>query len=100
MTRPDPASYADDPQPSTKRLPPAQPAGGKDPFLFSQCQAIHARSVGPLQDRRRIRITFDAELAVPAALRGLMAAAHAGREERAGEAVERYTMPQPIPPYL
>ena len=81
-------------------LSPAQTVGGKHPFLFSQCQAIHARSVVPLQDTPRIRITFEAELTVPAALRGLMAAAHVGREEKGGEAVERYRMPQPIPPYL
>jgi leukotriene A-4 hydrolase/aminopeptidase len=93
--------YRTTPQASALQwLSPAQTAGGKHPFLFSQCQAIHARSVVPLQDTPRIRITFDAELTVPAALRGLMAAAHAGREEKNGEAVERYVMPQPIPPYL
>lgn len=93
--------YRTSPQASALQwLSPAQTAGGQHPFLFSQCQAIHARSVVPLQDTPRIRITFDAELTVPAPLRGLMAAAHAGREEKGGEAVERYTMPQPIPPYL
>src|SRR5688572_30074876 len=81
-------------------LEPAQTSGGRHPFLFSQCQAIHARSVVPLQDTPRIRITFDAELTVPAALRGLMAAAHLGRERKGDLAVERYRMPQPIPPYL
>lgn len=81
-------------------LDPEQTSGKREPFLFSQCQAIHARSVVPLQDTPRLRITFTAELSVPSHLRGLMAAEHLGREERGAEAVERYRMPQPIPPYL
>jgi aminopeptidase N len=81
-------------------LEPEQTAGGKAPFLYSQCQAIHARSVVPLQDTPRFRITYDAELTVPAALRGLMAAGALGREVRGELAVERYRMEEPIPPYL
>ncbi len=81
-------------------LEPAQTAGGKAPFLFSQCQAIHARSVVPLQDTPRLRIRFRAELTVPKALRGLVAAAFVEREEQETVAIERYEMPQPIPPYL
>ena len=81
-------------------LTPAQTAGGVQPFLFSQCQAIHARSIVPLQDTPRVRITFDAELEVPRPLRALMAGAHVGRSERDDAAVERWRMPQPIPPYL
>ncbi len=81
-------------------LEPAQTAGRRQPYLFSQCQAIHARSVVPLQDTPRVRVTFDAELTVPAALRALMAAAFVGREVQSDVAVESWTMPQPIPPYL
>ena len=93
--------YRTSPQASALQwLSPAQTAGGRHPFLFSQCQAIHARSVVPIQDTPRIRITFDAELTVPAALRALVAAAHIQREVKGEEAVERYRMPQPIPPYL
>jgi len=85
-------------------LAPAQTAGGRAPFLFSQCQAIHARSVVPLQDTPRLRIRYRAELTVPRALTAVMAAAHRGRTEDgdvAGDvAIERFEMPQPIPPYL
>src|SRR5207302_1100070 len=60
-------------------LEPAQTAGGKLPYLYSQCQAIHARSVAPLQDSPRFRITYSAELTVPRELSALMAAAPRGR---------------------
>ncbi len=81
-------------------LSPAQTLGGKRPFLFSQCQAIHARSVVPLQDTPRLRVRFSAELSVPRELTVVMAAAHRGRREEGEQALERWEMPQPIPPYL
>src|SRR5438445_3946612 len=70
-------------------LEPSQTAG-KEPFLFSQCQPIHARSLAPLQDTPRIRITVGrARFKVPSRLRTLMAAAAKGRED-AG-AAKRWT---------
>ena len=93
--------YATSPNASALQwLEPMQTAGGVHPFLFSQCQAIHARSVVPLQDTPRGRVTYTAELTVPAALRGLMAAAHRGRVIQGDVAVESWEMPQPIAPYL
>ena len=87
-------------------LEPAQTLGGARPFLFSQCQAIHARSVVPLQDTPRLRIRYTAELTIPRELTAVMAAAHTGRTEitehdgTSALAVDRWEMPQAIPPYL
>jgi leukotriene-A4 hydrolase len=81
-------------------LTPGQTAGGQAPFLYSQCQAIHARSVVPLQDTPRFRLTYQAALTLPLALRALMAARSTGRSEADGEATERWEMPHSIPPYL
>ena len=81
-------------------LAPEQTRGGTHPYLFSQCQAIHARSVIPLQDTPRLRIRYTAALTVPRALTVVMAAAHRGRAESGAEATETWEMPQPIAPYL
>ena len=81
-------------------LAPEQTADRRHPFLFSQCQAIHARSLVPLQDTPRMRVTYEAEVVVPVALRALMAAAFVRREENGDTATESWAMPQPIPPYL
>ncbi len=82
-------------------LEPAQTASGQHPYLFSQCQAIHARSIVPLQDTPRRRVTFAARLDVPAELRSLMAARFVARQPgSAGRAIDHWQMPEPIPPYL
>jgi aminopeptidase N len=94
--------YSTSPEASALQwLTAAQTAGGQ-PFLFSQCQPIHARSLAPLQDTPRIRITVSsARFTVPARLRTLMAAAAKGREPAAdGRATDVFEMPQKIPPYL
>jgi len=81
-------------------LPGVQTAGGEHPFLFSQCQAIHARSVFPCQDTPSVRFTFTVEMEVPGALTAVMAAEQVGVEERGEHKVFRFKMPQPIPSYL
>lgn len=77
-------------------LDPSQTAGGKLPFLYSQSQAIHARSWIPCQDSPGIRITFDATVRVAPPLRAVMAA----EQVSDGNGVYIFSMPHPIPPYL
>ena len=79
-------------------LTPAQTAGRTHPFLFSQAQAIQARSFIPLQDLPGVRTTYDATLRVPKELVAVMAAEMT--PGAAGSGVFTFKMPQPIPSYL
>ncbi len=78
-------------------LSPTQTAGKDYPYLFSQAQAINARTIAPLQDTPAVRLTYSATLRVPDPLLPLMSAEQGSKDEN-GE--YHFSMPQPIPSYL
>lgn len=96
--------YATSPDASAIQwLEPAMTAGGAEPYVFTQCQAIHARSVFPCQDTPRVRATYHTTIRLPRALVAVMAAAPLRRieEEATPDRVcFEFEMPQPIPSYL
>src|SRR5690606_24610541 len=79
-------------------LEPSMTEGGKQPFMFSQSQQIHARSWVPLQDTTQVRFTYTAHVTSPKNAMVLMSADNDPEAVRDGD--YSFTMPQAIPSYL
>ncbi|GLT70075.1 hypothetical protein SLA2020_421760 [Shorea laevis] len=101
-------------------LSPPQTFNKTHPFVYTQCQSIHARSIFPCQDTPAARVRYSALLNIPRELSGVMAAKHVDRRPpiagegntsllsqgfgslwaAEGRVVEAFVMDQPVPPYL
>ncbi|KAG2274024.1 hypothetical protein Bca52824_056579 [Brassica carinata] len=99
-------------------LSPLQTFSKTHPYVYTQCQAIHARSIYPCQDTPAARIRYDVVMNIPSPLSAVMSARHVRRRlpvlEEAkhldalssvvwcaeDRVVEEFAMEQPIPPYL
>ncbi len=92
-------AYTTSPQAAALQwLEPAQTAGGNSPFLFTQSQAILARTWIPLQDSPGVKFTYDATIKCPSDLVAVMSAEN--NPEKRPDGVYHFKMPQPIPSYL
>lgn len=77
----------------------AEQTSGKDfPFMYTQGQSIFTRSWIPIQDSPGLRITYSADVTVPAGMLPVMSAANPQIKNNTN--VYSFEMNQPIPPYL
>ena len=92
-------TYATSPQASGLQwLEPSMTEGKAHPFMFSQSEAIHARSWIPLQDTPGVRFSYSAHITTPKDVMALMSADNDPTARRSGD--YHFTMPQQVPSYL
>ena len=97
-------TYATSPQASGLQwLQPSMTEGKALPFMFSQSEAIHARSWIPLQDTPGVRFSYDAHITTPKDVIALMSAGNDPEASKRGTVRSgdyHFRMPQQVPSYL
>ncbi|KZT24720.1 zincin [Neolentinus lepideus HHB14362 ss-1] len=89
-------------------LEPEQTQGKQHPYLFSQCQAILARALAPLQDTPSLKITYDAQVSsiLPALMSAIRVSPPSAGPPHGGKVIGKdvvtyvYKQPISIPSYL
>lgn len=79
-------------------MEPQQTLSKKHPFLYTQSEAIYARSWIPAPDGPGIRYTYDARVKVPEDLIALMSADNPQQKNDSG--IYHFNMEMPVPAYL
>lgn len=81
-------------------LLPSQTSGKKHPYLFTQCQAIHARSMVPCQDQPGVKMTYEAQVTVPSWAVCVMSAVQQSETSQGESKVYVWKQNVPISSYL
>ncbi|XP_017773520.1 PREDICTED: leukotriene A-4 hydrolase isoform X2 [Nicrophorus vespilloides] len=81
-------------------LEPEQTAGKKHPYVFSQFQAIHARSFLPCQDTPYVKTKYEALINAPTDLSVVMSAIRDATKPMIGYNLHHFKQDVPIQSYL